>query len=51
MSCSIAMILTPHRSGVFDSFWLVMANLLRENLRRFADGQPILNRVNTKLGY
>jgi phosphoglycerate dehydrogenase-like enzyme len=45
------MILTPHMSGVFDSFWPMMANLLRENLRRFLEGKPILNRVNAKLGY
>ena len=45
------MILTPHMSGVFDSFWAVMADLLGENLRRFAAGQPVLNRVNSRLGY
>jgi phosphoglycerate dehydrogenase-like enzyme len=45
------LIITPHMSGVFESFWPVMASLLAENLRRFVDGQPILNRVNAKLGY
>jgi phosphoglycerate dehydrogenase-like enzyme len=44
-------ILTPYMSGVFDSFWGVMADLFCENLRRFQAGEPILNRVNAKLGY
>jgi phosphoglycerate dehydrogenase-like enzyme len=45
------LVLTPHMSGVLDNFWPVMANLLRENLQRFVEGNPLLNRVNPNLGY
>lgn len=44
-------ILTPHVAGVFTNFWPVFAVLLTENLHRFLNKQPILNRVNSKLGY
>jgi len=37
----------PHR---FDTFWLAMAELRRENRRRLLKAEPILNRVNSKLG-
>lgn len=45
------LILTPHMSGVSVEFWPMMARLLGENLRRFRNGEPILNRVNGRLGY
>ena len=44
-------ILTPHVAGVSDRFWPVMATLLCENLNRFTDGRPVLNRVNPRVGY
>jgi phosphoglycerate dehydrogenase-like enzyme len=45
------LILTPHVAGVSRKFWPVMATLVEQNLGRFAAGQPVLNRVNRRLGY
>jgi phosphoglycerate dehydrogenase-like enzyme len=45
------LILSPHVSGIYDNFWLVMCGLLAENLRRFGSGLPLLNRINPRLGY
>lgn len=45
------LILTPHVAGVSHEFWPVMAALVGQNLGRFATGQPVLNRVNSRLGY
>ncbi len=44
-------ILTPHISGVSRSFWPRALALFRENLRRDARGEPLLNRVDPALGY
>ena len=44
-------VLTPHMAGVCDFFWPVMAQLLKENLQRFIEGQPVMNRVDFKHGY
>jgi len=45
------LVMTPHRSGVYDGFWPLFQNLVAENLRRFAAGQPLLNRVSREQGY
>ncbi len=44
-------ILTPHISGVSRGFWPRALALFRENLRRDASGEPLLNRVDPALGY
>lgn len=44
-------ILTPHMSGVYDEYWVVLLRLLNENLRRFCNHQPLLNIANGALGY
>ena len=44
-------IITPHSSSpsdrMLDRFW----TLVRENLRRYAAGEPMLNVVDVKRGY
>lgn len=45
------LILTPHMSGVYAGFWPVMNHLLCENLRRFTNGEPLLNLVSRQHGY
>ncbi len=45
------LIMTPHVSGVFEEYWVVLNDLLCLNLRRFTRGEPPLNWVNAKLGY
>lgn len=45
------LLLTPHMSGVYEGFWPVFNALLAENLRRFAAGAPLLNRVQHARGY
>lgn len=45
------LIMTPHMSGISDSFWPAFVSLVSENLRRFRDGQPLLNLTNHELGY
>jgi phosphoglycerate dehydrogenase-like enzyme len=44
-------LLTPHMSGVYDSFGSVFLGLLAENLRRFEGGDDLLNRVDAIRGY
>jgi phosphoglycerate dehydrogenase-like enzyme len=44
-------ILTPHVSGVSRAFWPRAVSLFRENLRRDARGEPLLNRVDPARGY
>jgi phosphoglycerate dehydrogenase-like enzyme len=44
-------ILTPHMSGVFDEYWVIFMRLLRENLRRFTHGEPLLNIADGQRGY
>jgi len=45
------LIMTPHMSGVSVSFWPAFNALLRENIRRFAAGEPLFNLVNRATGY
>lgn len=45
------LVMTPHMSGVYEGFWPLFQNLVAENLRRFAAGQPLLNRVSHGQGY
>lgn len=45
------LILTPHIAGAFEGFWPAMIALFTENLRRFTQGQPLLNTANKQLGY
>jgi phosphoglycerate dehydrogenase-like enzyme len=44
-------ILTPHMSGSFKGYVAAACELFAENLRRFAAGEPLLNRVDPALGY
>ena len=44
-------ILTPHMSGVYDGYWPMAFQLLRENLCRLQGRQPLLNLASWKLGY
>ncbi|HEY0865192.1 MAG TPA: NAD(P)-dependent oxidoreductase [Lacunisphaera sp.] len=45
------LIMTPHMSGVYDSFFPAFNVLLRENAVRFVAGRPLLNVVNIAAGY
>jgi len=45
------LLLTPHMSGVYAGFWDIFNTLLADNLRRFAAGDPLLNRVQHARGY
>lgn len=45
------LIMTPHMSGVYQGFWPVMVQLLGENLRRFANNEPLLNPTSKTQGY
>jgi len=44
-------ILSPHISGITPRYDEHMSGLFAENLRRYANGQPLLNRVDRSLGY
>ncbi len=44
-------ILTPHMSGAFRGYVETCCELFADNLRRFAAGQPLLNRIDPVLGY
>ena len=44
-------VITPHVAGATPKYWARVANLFADNLRRFLDGQPLLNVVDKKLGY
>jgi len=44
-------ILTPHTSFSSPSIRDRSIELIRENLRRFTSGEPLLNRVDPRLGY
>jgi phosphoglycerate dehydrogenase-like enzyme len=44
-------IVTPHCSGIRGDHWDDAINLFIENLRRFLQGQPLLNLVDPRLGY
>ena len=45
------LLMTPHMSGVYDSFYPAFNALLRENAVRLVAGRPLLNVVNTAAGY
>jgi len=45
------LILTPHMSGQTGQSWDRVWLLLRENVRRFAIGEPLLNVVDKQAGY
>ncbi|HWP84349.1 MAG TPA: D-2-hydroxyacid dehydrogenase [Terriglobia bacterium] len=44
-------LITPHLGGASDRFWERESALLRENLRRYLAGQPLLNVVEKSRGY
>jgi phosphoglycerate dehydrogenase-like enzyme len=44
-------LVTPHVSGISPRYWEREGELLRENLRRYLTGQPLLNRVEKRRGY
>ena len=44
-------LITPHLGGASDRFWERETALLRENLRRYLAGQPLLNPVDKRRGY
>ncbi len=44
-------ILTPHMSGVYRSYWLNILELFCENLIRWKKGNTLLNLADGKLGY
>ncbi len=45
------LIITPHIAGTSPLFWRREGELLKENLRRFLEGRPLLNRVDKRRGY
>ncbi|MBA3943524.1 MAG: D-2-hydroxyacid dehydrogenase [Herpetosiphonaceae bacterium] len=44
-------IITPHIAGMTQSYTERVLDLFTENLRRYLDGQPLLNVVERQLGY
>lgn len=44
-------ILTPHVSAVTRHFWRRQTDLILENIRRYLDGEPLLNLVNKEAGF
>jgi phosphoglycerate dehydrogenase-like enzyme len=44
-------IVTPHVSGAMEDYWTPLVGLFGENLRRFENGQPLLNVVDKAAGY
>ena len=44
-------LITPHLGGASDRFWERESALLRENLRRYLAGRPLLNVVDKQRGY
>ncbi len=44
-------IITPHYSGMFGDYDAAALEVFVENLKRFRDGQPLRNRVDTELCY
>jgi phosphoglycerate dehydrogenase-like enzyme len=44
-------IITPHISGAMEDYWTPLVALFAENLRRFEQGQPLLNVVDKRAGY
>jgi phosphoglycerate dehydrogenase-like enzyme len=44
-------LITPHTSGLRPDHWDAAITLFSDNLRRFADGRPLLNVVDKHAGY
>lgn len=44
-------LLTPHVAGVSPHYTSRAVDLFRENLRRYLEGRPLLNRINLNSGY
>jgi phosphoglycerate dehydrogenase-like enzyme len=44
-------LITPHVAGLRPDHWDLAVNLFAENLRRFAEGKPLLNEVDKHAGY
>jgi phosphoglycerate dehydrogenase-like enzyme len=44
-------IITPHTSGAMQDYWTPLVALFSDNLRRFEQGQPLLNVVDKTVGY
>lgn len=44
-------IVTPHRSGAMDGYFDRAAEFFAENLRRYANGEPLANVVGRERGY
>jgi phosphoglycerate dehydrogenase-like enzyme len=44
-------LVTPHVSGASHRFWRRQADLITENIRRYAAGEPLLNTVDKNAGY
>jgi phosphoglycerate dehydrogenase-like enzyme len=44
-------VITPHIAGRSDKDRARMVGTLRENIRRFAEGRPLLNVVDKAKGY
>jgi phosphoglycerate dehydrogenase-like enzyme len=44
-------IITPHLAGATDRYWQRQAAMVTANLRRYLNGEPLLNRVDKQRGY
>ena len=44
-------LVTPHVAGFHKEHWDIVIGTFSENLRRFAAGEPLVNRVDKKAGY
>ena len=44
-------LVTPHVAGFHKDHWDIVVGTFTENLRRFAAGEPLVNRVDKKAGY
>jgi phosphoglycerate dehydrogenase-like enzyme len=44
-------LVTPHVAGFHNDHWDIVIGTFTENLRRFAAGAPLVNRVDKEAGY
>ena len=44
-------IVSPHMSGDYDGHHATVAQVFLDNLHRFRHGEPLLNRVDKRLGF
>jgi phosphoglycerate dehydrogenase-like enzyme len=44
-------IVTPHTSGAMEDYWTPLVKLFADNLRRFENGEPLVNVVDKNAGY